>query len=144
MPIHLAYIMLFSYFCVACKNSEFCYHIFSYDFFDFSLEDCSMCESYTIRKPQNAIYEKPAKTRLHTSLFFCVIALCDTQKCVLHVKCKGLHCVYQLAISCIAYNNVLSLITFWIATRFHYVFSLPYIMMALQHFEICHTLYKAK
>ncbi len=35
MPIHIAYIMLFSYFCVACENSEFCYYIFLDNSFDF-------------------------------------------------------------------------------------------------------------
>ncbi len=31
--IHLAYILLFSYFCVACENSEFCYDIFLHNSF---------------------------------------------------------------------------------------------------------------
>ncbi len=48
MTIHLAYIMLFSYFCVACENSEFCYYIFSHNSFDFSREDNSMCKSYAV------------------------------------------------------------------------------------------------
>ncbi len=74
MPIHLAYIMLFAYFCVACKNSEFCYYIFLHNSFDFSRKDRSMCESYTIHEPQKAIYENPAKTGLHTS-FLCYHAL---------------------------------------------------------------------
>ncbi len=69
MPIQLADIILFSYFCVACENSEFCYYIFSHNSFDFSRKDRSMCESYAIHKPQNAIYKKPAKTGLRTSPF---------------------------------------------------------------------------
>ncbi len=68
MPIHLAYIVLFSYFCVAYKNSEF-YYFFFFNSFDFSREDCSMCESYAIRKLQSAIYKKSAITGLHTSPF---------------------------------------------------------------------------
>ncbi len=34
MPTHLAYIILFSYFCGAHKNSAFCYYIFSHNSFD--------------------------------------------------------------------------------------------------------------
>ncbi len=41
MLITLAYIMLFSHFWVACKNSELCYYIFSYN---------SLCRLYTMRK----------------------------------------------------------------------------------------------
>ncbi len=70
MPTHLVYIMLFSYFCVACENSEFCYYISSHNSFDFSREDCSMGESYAICELQNAINEKPAKNRsTHFSFF---------------------------------------------------------------------------
>ncbi len=69
MPIHLTYIILLSYFCVAYENSEFCYYIFPHNFFDFLREDYSMCESYTIRKPQNVIYKKPVNTDLHISPF---------------------------------------------------------------------------
>ncbi len=44
----LVYIMLFSYFCVAWENNQFCYYIFLYNTFDFSHEDRSMCKSYMI------------------------------------------------------------------------------------------------
>ncbi len=66
IPIHFEYIMLFSYFCVARKDSEFCYYILSYNSFDFSRDDLSLCESYTICELRNVIQEKPAKTGLHT------------------------------------------------------------------------------
>ncbi len=80
MSIHLAYFILFSYFCVVCENNEFCFYIFfSHNSFDFPREDCSMYESYTIHKPQNAIYEKPVKT-VYTRLLFHIIAVCDNTK----------------------------------------------------------------
>ncbi len=88
MSIHFAYIMLFSNFCAACENSEFCYYIFSDNFFYFSWEKHSICKSYTIYKLQNALYEKPAK-QVYTLPLFCIIVLRDTQKCVLHAKYIG-------------------------------------------------------
>ncbi len=78
MPLHLAYVTLFLYFCVVCKNSDFCYYIFSHNSFNFSLEDRSMCESYAMQ------YTKNLRKQVYTLLLFCVTTLCDTWKCVLH------------------------------------------------------------
>ncbi len=75
IPIHLAYIMLFSYFWVARENSEFCYYIFSCNSFGFSHENHSMCESNAIHKPRNAIYEKPAKS--YRALWY--VKMCATR-----------------------------------------------------------------
>ncbi len=99
MPLHLAYVMLFSYFCIVCENSEFCYYIFSHNFFDFLCEDHSMCESYEICEPRNAIYKKPAKTGLHISPFSRYHALWYAKVCAtlwvhsrLNSSSKRCHC----------------------------------------------------
>ncbi len=78
MYIHLAYIMLFSYFCVACENSEFCYNTFSHNFFDFLCEDCSMYESYSYANCETRYTKNPCK-QVYRLLLFRIIALCDTQ-----------------------------------------------------------------
>ncbi len=83
MPIHLVYIIIFSYFCAACENNEFCYYIFSHNSFNFLHEDQSMCEFYAIRKMR---YMKNLRKHVYTLLIFCVTTLCDTWKCVLHTK----------------------------------------------------------
>ncbi len=84
MPIHLAQIMLFPYFCVAHKNSEFFYYIFLHISFDFLRWNHSMYESYANCEMR---YTKNLWKQVYTLLLYRIIALCDTQKCVLHIKC---------------------------------------------------------
>ncbi len=88
IPIHLAYIMLFSYFCTACENSEICFYIFSHSSFDFYVRTapCANLTQYANLKMRHV---KNLQKQTYILLLFHIITLCDTWKCVSLAKYIG-------------------------------------------------------
>ncbi len=79
MYIHLAYIMLFSYFCVTCENSEFCAIMF---FYIIPLNFCMRTAPYanlTRYMNYKMRYTKNLGKQGYTFLLFRIIMLCNTR-----------------------------------------------------------------
>ncbi len=119
MPIHLAYTVLFSYFCVAYENSKFRYYIFSHNFFCVRTVPCTnLHDKRTTKCNTRKTWGKQA----YTLLLFRVVAFCDTWKCGLYAKCTGafvfhilpsLSTKFMVAYFCIFENKCIFLVIFY-------------------------------